>query len=235
MTAKRRALDGIWLRPERRPVGRPAQHSRAEITTAALRIADSEGLDAVSMRRVAAELGVGAASLYRYVETRDELLDLMTDATAAEYDFPPPTGDWLADLVAVGEQSRTILRRHPWLAALSLTRPVVGPNGVTVIEHVLAILAGHPGSPAVKLEAFAMLSGLTATSVLYEQAGGPALQERNVAYLTHAMTSGDHPRLAALIVQVQPAGTAPAAPVDPADRYPDLLTRVLSGILGGCP
>jgi AcrR family transcriptional regulator len=110
---------------------------------AVLRIADREGLDAVSMRRVAGELGVGAASLYRYMETRDELLDLMTDATAAEYDFPPPTGDWLADLVAVGEQSRTILRRHPWLAALSLTRPVIGPNGLTVIEHILAILAGR--------------------------------------------------------------------------------------------
>ena len=60
----------IWLRPERSAAGRPAQWSRAEITQVALRIADAEGLDAVSMRRVAAELGTGAASLYRYVETR---------------------------------------------------------------------------------------------------------------------------------------------------------------------
>jgi AcrR family transcriptional regulator len=233
----------IWLRPERAAVGRPAQHSRAEITAAALRIADAEGLDAVSMRRVAAVLGTGAASLYRYVETRDELLDLMTDATAAEYDLPAPSGDWLADLVAVGEQARAILRRHPWLAALSLTRPVIGPNAVAVIEHVLAVLAGHPATVTAKLEAFAMLNGLTATSVLYEQAGGPALQESNVAYLAHAITSGDHPRLAALVAQAQPPGQAqpsgPARPgelpatADPADRYADLLSRILLGLLGG--
>src|ERR1700727_1834999 len=122
MTAAERGAASIWLRPERSCVGRPAQLSRAEITAVALRIADAEGLDAVSMRRVAAELGTGAASLYRYVETRDELLDLMTDATAAEYDLtPPPPGhpgavDWLAGLVALGEQGRAILRRHRWLA-----------------------------------------------------------------------------------------------------------------------
>src|ERR1700761_1876534 len=116
---------GIWLRPERSPVGRPARYTRAEITAAALRLADAEGLDAVAMRRVAAELGTGAASLYRYVETRDELLDLMTDATAAEYDLPAPSDDgpaggWLAGLVAIGEQARAIGRRHRWLAGLTL-------------------------------------------------------------------------------------------------------------------
>lgn len=59
----------IWLRPEHAALGRPAERSRGEITAAAVTIADADGLDAVSMRRVAAELGTGAASLYRYVET----------------------------------------------------------------------------------------------------------------------------------------------------------------------
>jgi AcrR family transcriptional regulator len=240
--------ESIWLRPERAAVGRPAQHTRAEITAAALRIADADGLDAVSMRRVAAELGTGAASLYRYVETREELLDLMTDATAAEYDLSAPAGDWLAGLVAVGEQARAVLRRHRWLAALTLTRPVIGPNSLTVIEHVLEILASHPASLAAKMEAFAMLNGLTATWVLHEQAGGPALQARNIGYLMHAATSGDHPRLAELfghpqasepqlseragvpVGQPQPSEQAAA---DLADRYPDLLSRVLLGLLGG--
>ena len=227
----------IWLRPERAGVGRPAQHTRAEITGVALCVADAAGLDAVSMRRIAAELGTGAASLYRYVETRDELLDLMTDATAAEYDFSAPTGNWLADLVAIGEQSRAILRRHPWLAALSITRPVIGPNGVAVIEHFLAVLDGHPASVTAKLEAFAMINGLTATSVLYEQAGGSALTERNAAYLTHAMTSGDHPRLAALIAQARSpeSGQSGQGPADQADRYPYILSRVLLGLLGSQP
>jgi AcrR family transcriptional regulator len=225
------AAVSIWQRPERRPVGRPARHTRAEITAVALRVADAEGLHAVSMRRVAAELGTGAASLYRYVETRDELLDLMTDATAAEYRLGAPDGDWLAALVALGEQARVILRRHPWLAGLTLTRPVIGPGNIAVMEHFLAVLAGHPASLTAKLEAFALLNGLTATSVLYEQAGGPALQQRNVSYLGHAIASGEHPRLAELVAAAG-ASAAPPEPAETADRYPDLLARVLRGLLG---
>jgi AcrR family transcriptional regulator len=226
----------IWLRPERAAAGRPAQHTRAEITAAALRIADADGLEAVSMRRVAAELGTGAASLYRYVETRDELLDLMTDATAAEYRLRPPPGPagqlaagrWLTELVDLGEQARAIMRRHRWLAGLSLTRPVIGPSAVAVIERFLDILAGHPASLDAKFEAFAMLNGLTAASVLHEQAGGPALQDRNAGYLTHAIAAGGHPRLTELVTG-QPQAQADT---DPAGRYPDLLARVLVGLLG---
>lgn len=231
--ATERSAPSIWMRPERAAVGRPAQRSRAEITAVALDIADREGLDAVSMRRVAAELGTGAASLYRYVETREELLDLMTDATAAEYAPPAPTGDWLADLVTVGEQSRAILRRHPWLPGLSLTRPVIGPHGIALLEHVLAVLAGHPADLRTKMEAFAMINGLTAAFVLHEISGGSALQERNVAYLQHAVTSGEHPRLAELFAQ---ATRAPATePTDPASRYGDILAQVLVGLLGHHP
>jgi AcrR family transcriptional regulator len=225
-----RSALSIWMRPERAAVGRPAQRSRAEITAVALDIADREGLDAVSMRRVAAELGTGAASLYRYVETREELLDLMTDATAAEYALPEPTGDWLADLVAVGEESRAILRRHPWLPGLIITRPVIGPNGIALLEHVLAVLANHPADLRTKMEAFATLNGLTATFVLHEISGGSELQERNVAYLQHAIASGEHPRLAELFSRA--AQTPPAADADPAGSYGDMLARILPGVLG---
>lgn len=105
----------MWLRPEQSGVGRPARRSRAELTRAAVHVADREGLDAVTMRRVAAELDTGAGSLYRYVENREELLDLMADHVAGEYRFAEPTGDWLADLVDVGLQARDIHRRHPAL------------------------------------------------------------------------------------------------------------------------
>jgi AcrR family transcriptional regulator len=228
-----RSALSIWMRPERAAVGRPAQHSRAVITAVALGIADREGLDAVSMRRVAAELGTGAASLYRYVETREELLDLMTDATAAEYALPVPTGDWLADLVAVGEQSRAILRHHPWLPGLILTHPVIGPNGIALLEHVLAVLAGHPAGLQAKMEAFAMLNGLTAAFALHELSGGSQLQERNVAYLQYAATSGEHPRLAELLSQASQASPAEdAGLINPAELYGDMLARVLAGVLG---
>jgi AcrR family transcriptional regulator len=224
----------IWMRPERAMVGRPAQRSRAEITAAAVGLADRDGLDALSMRRVAAELGTGAASLYRYVETREELLDLMTDAVTGEYSLPEPSGDWLADLVAFGEQSRAILRRHPWLAGLVITRPVLGPHGVALMEYVLTVLAPHPADMAAKLEAFAMLNGITALFVQHELAGGSALQQRNVAYLHHAATSGEHPRLAQLLSQA-PVTAAPADSGDPADRYRRILARILAGLLGPAP
>ena len=217
----------IWMRQERSGVGRPAHWSRAEITAVALHVADAQGLDAVSMRRVAAELGTGAASLYRYVETREDLLDLMTDATCAEYEFAPPSGDWLTDLIAFGEQARVILRRHRWLAGLTMTRPVIGPNGTALIEHFLTLLEGHPAGIEAKLEAFGMLNGITAAFALQEQAD-PGLQARNLAYLSYALTSGRHPRLAALLSP--PAQLEP--PSELAGRYPDIIARVLTGLLG---
>jgi AcrR family transcriptional regulator len=226
-TAAEQPTASIWLRPERSAVGRPAQWSRAQITEVALRVADAEGLDAVSMRRVAAELGTGAASLYRYVETREDLLDLMTDATGAEYEYAPPTGDWLADLIAIGEQARLIFRRHRWLAGLALTRPVIGPNGTVLIEHVLTLLQQHPAGIEAKMEAFGMLNGITATFALQEQAG-QGLQARSLAYLGYALTSGTHPRLTALL---SPQAQLPP-PEQLADRYPDILARVLTGLLG---
>jgi AcrR family transcriptional regulator len=217
----------IWMRQERSAVGRPAQWSRAGITRVALRVADADGLEAVSMRRVAAELGTGAASLYRYVETREELLDLMTDAMAAEYELAPSSGDWLADVIAFGEQARAIFRRHRWLAGLTMTRPVIGPNAIAAIEHFLTLLQPHPASIEAKMEAFAMLNGFTAAFALLEQAD-PGLQTRNLAYLGHALASGSHPRLAALL---SPQAELPR-PEELTDRYPDLIARILTGLLG---
>src|SRR5262249_3339568 len=171
------AGDVIWMRQERAATGRPARHSRAEITAAAVTIADGEGLEAVSMRRVAAELGTGAASLYRHVDNREDLLDLMMDATGAEYRDTAPTRDWLADLLDLGDQARVIMRNHPWLPSLLLTRSVLGPNGLTLLEHFLEVLEGHPAGTAAKLEAFAVFSSVTALFVQHELTGGAARQQ----------------------------------------------------------
>ena len=226
--------DVIWMRPEHAATGRPAQRSRAEITAAAVTTADREGLDAVSMRRVATELGTGAASLYRYVDNREDLLDLMIDATGSEYVFAAPTGDWLADLLDIGDQARAIMRRHPWLPSLLITRSVLGPNGLVLLEHVLKALATHPASLAAKLEAFAILNTTTALFVQNELGGGSARQHRNAAYLNHALATGRHPQLAELLAPASPAQASPAeADAEPADRYRDVLARILSGLLAG--
>lgn len=215
----------IWMRPEQAVVGRPAERSRAEITTAAMALADQEGLEAVSMRRVAAALGTGAASLYRYVATRDDLVDLMMDRAASEYELGAPGGDWHADLLEVARQARRIMRRHPWLAALVVTRPTIGPCGTDLLEHVLDVLADHPADAAAKLEAFALLTALTAAFVQNELAAADPGSARTAAYLRHVAAAGDHPRLAALLADAAPpAGT-------PRDRFETALGRALSGLL----
>ena len=226
----------IWMRPEHAATGRPAKRSRAEITAAAIAIADREGLDAVSMRRVAADLGTGPASLYRYVETREDLLDLMIDATGAEYVFPRAAGNWLADVLEIGDQARAIMRRHPWLPSLLITRSVLGPNGLVLLEHVLDALAPHPAGTAAKLEAFAMLNTVTAVFVHNELTGGSDRQQRNAAYLQHALATGRHPRLAELLAPAATdPGPDPGPGPGPADRYRDIMARILTGLLAPQP
>ncbi|WP_037606194.1 TetR/AcrR family transcriptional regulator [Streptacidiphilus rugosus] len=213
----------IWLRPEQAPVGRPAERSRAEITAAAMELADREGLEAVTMRRVASVLGTGAASLYRYVATRDDLLDLMTDSTAAEYRLPAPTGDWEADLLAVADQARRIMRGHPWLPALVISRPALGPHGADLLEHVLDVLAEHPADAGRKVQAFALLGGLTALFVQNEVTATAAGAARQAAYLHHVAVAGHHPRIAGL--SASPADRAPS------DPFHTVLSRALAGVL----
>lgn len=215
----------IWLRPEQAPVGRPAERSRAEITAAAVELADREGLEAVSMRRVASALGTGAASLYRYVATRDDLLDLMIDSTASEYDLHPPSGAWQADLLTLAHQARQIMRRHPWLPAMVMSRPTLGPHGIDVLEHVLDVLADHPADPARKLEAFALLNGLTALFVQNEGAAADTGAVRQAAYLRHMAAAGNHPRIAALLGAAPPGSGSH-------DRFDAVLARTLTGVLG---
>jgi AcrR family transcriptional regulator len=215
----------IWMRPEHAKAGRPAERSRELVTAAAIKVADRHGLDAVSMRRVAAEIGTGAASLYRYIATRDDLLDLMADATGAEYELAAPSGNWLADLVGIANQARAIMLRHPWLPALVATRAALGPHGVDLVEHFLNVLTDHPAEPAAKLEVFGILMAVTATFVQHETSTDQAMRQRQATYLGHVAAAGRHPRLAALLAAATP-------PVDPAGQFAALIASILTGLLG---
>ncbi|MBO3742617.1 TetR/AcrR family transcriptional regulator [Actinoplanes flavus] len=213
----------VWLRERRTGVGRPAERSRAEVTAAAIALADREGLAAVSMRRVAAELGTGPASLYRYVDSRDDLLDLMTDEMATEYRLPEPGGPWLPALLEVYRQGRAVMLRHPWLPELLLTRSALGPHSTELLEHVLAILAAHPAGAGRKLEAFAVMTTLTAALTLNELNASSGAPQRQGAYLAHAIAAGRHPHLTAALA---------GGPPTPAPRFEDTVSRVLTGLLG---
>ncbi|MEV6349653.1 TetR/AcrR family transcriptional regulator [Actinoplanes sp. NPDC051851] len=213
----------VWLRERRTGVGRPAERTRAEVTAAAIALADREGLAAVSMRRVAAELGTGPASLYRYVDSRDDLLDLMIDEVAAAYRLPEPGGPWLPAMLEVYRQGRALMLRHPWLPELMQTRSTLGPHGVDLLEHVLTILAGHPAPVGRKLEAFAVLTTLTASLAVNELNGGSATRQHQTAYLAHVIAAGRHPHLTAALT---------GAPPDVAPNVEDTVARVLTGLLG---
>src|SRR5689334_18132683 len=115
------------MRPERNSRGPDPAYSREQITAAAVKIADAEGLEAVSMRRIAREVNAGAMSLYRYIGSKDDLIELMIDTVQGEEPLPERSGDWRADITAVADLMRAHLRRHPWLAAVSVGRPTFGP------------------------------------------------------------------------------------------------------------
>ncbi|HEX4061736.1 MAG TPA: TetR/AcrR family transcriptional regulator [Streptosporangiaceae bacterium] len=114
--------------------------SRDEIVKTAIKVADAEGAQAISMRRIARELNAGAMSLYWHVSSKDELLDFMLDAVEGEEEFPPVTGDWRTDLTAAAWTQRTALRRHEWLMDFIGGRPPLGPNTLRNLERSLATI-----------------------------------------------------------------------------------------------
>ncbi|MFB7667252.1 TetR/AcrR family transcriptional regulator [Kitasatospora sp. NPDC056138] len=217
----------IWLLPEHSGRGPRPAHSRASIAAAAVRIADAEGLDAVSMRKVAAELGAGTMSLYNYVPKKEHLFDLMVDQIAGEYELPTePSGDWRADLTALAGRQLAVLRRHGWAARLIATRPSLGPNGLRYTEHFLGALAGTELTGSAKMEAMSQLNGFLCQFAEWERSAtgsSPRWISDMVTYLQGVAMSGGYPRLA----QVLAEGPAPSGPDAVFDR---LLQRILTAI-----
>ncbi len=135
MTSSPKPPTLVWSKQPRTP--RRQAPSVERIVRTAVDLADAEGLDAVSMRRVATELASGTASLYRYIASHDDLLDLMIDAVLGESDPPTLSGDWRADLDAVARHLRSTLIRHPWLGAELTGRPALGANSLRLQDLAL--------------------------------------------------------------------------------------------------
>jgi AcrR family transcriptional regulator len=132
----------IWGRPERAARGPAPSLSREQIATAAVTLADAQGIEALSMRAMAAELGVGAASLYRYVASKDELIELMVDAViGSDLDFEI-RGDWREDLRSFAHSLREMTLRHPWMAVPNAGLRSLGPNQARRYEQVLGAIDG---------------------------------------------------------------------------------------------
>ncbi len=132
----------IWDRPERAGRGPAPSLSRDEIATAAVALADRRGIEAVSMRSLAVELGVGATSLYRYVARKDELIELMVDAVMGNDLQFEVRGDWRDDLRSFAQGLRAMTLRHPWMAVPSAGLRNFGPKTAGRYEQVLNTIDG---------------------------------------------------------------------------------------------
>ncbi|MDQ4025496.1 MAG: TetR/AcrR family transcriptional regulator C-terminal domain-containing protein [Actinomycetota bacterium] len=217
----------IWLRRERARRGPVPVHDRARIAAAAMRLADAGGLAEVTMRKVAATIGAGATALYRYVDNRDELLQLMLDTALDELRFPPITGDAHADLLALAHEQCTVCRRHPWMLDLLQTGLPMTPRGVAYLEHALAALQGADVPGRAKLETVAMVTATVAMVVRTELATGrptQAWEAEQEEYLRAVVAEGKHPHLAT-VVRSSPPGQ------ERADLLDRLLPRILAGLL----
>ncbi len=200
-------LWGTGERPTRGP--KPGLTLDAIVTTA-VTVADTDGLAAVSMRRVATELGVGTMSLYRYVPGKAELLDLMLDKVV-EFDLsahPPADQGWRAALTAVAHGSRRLYQQHPWLLQVDQARPILGPNALDGMEYALQGLSGTRLTGREKIHVLVALdgfvTGVTRVEVNQAQAekrsgiSDAAFWKAQEPVLTRVMESGRYPQLAAL-------------------------------------
>ncbi|WP_206322106.1 TetR/AcrR family transcriptional regulator C-terminal domain-containing protein [Streptomyces sp. HNM0575] len=194
----------VWTRP--RPEPRRRAPGVEQYVAAALAVADAEGLAAVSMRRVAGDLGSGTASLYRYITNRDELVDLMVDAAQGEDPLPESTGDWRADLGAVAHALRATLLRHPWLAGELAGRPALGPNSLRRSESALRAAVALTPDITPASQALGVVHAYVLGSVAAQQAHRRAEQrtglteeewQRSVGpYISEVLAAGEHPMLA---------------------------------------
>jgi len=227
----------IWSLPERGERGPRLRHSRADVAAAAIRIADAEGIAAVTMRRVAGELGTGTMSLYNYVPAKEHLVQLMADQAAAEYAYPPaPPPGSRAAIADLARQGRDIARRHPWLPSVMSPPPPMGPCTLRFIDYFLGLLAETGLDTAAKMETiavingFALMYGAMQAALDAERARtGITEQEQQAApvkILAEAAASGSYPNLAATL-------TAPSPRQRTADQnFESCLIRLIDGALG---
>jgi len=173
------------------------------------------------MRAVAGALGTTAGTLYRYLSSRDDLLDLMVDATLAELRLGlKSAGDWLVDLVALADQQLALYRRHPWLVEASTRGGTFGPNATNYFEDCLRIMVPLPCGTARKLEAVAMMTGVVSLF-----ARGVSEEAVNHSFNPFATANPElHPQLSAALREVTPTAVS-------SDLFERTVRSVLRGLL----
>jgi len=214
--------------------------SRAEIVSTAIAVADAEGPDAISMRRIARELGAGAMSLYWHVGSKEELLDLMLESIETEIEVPEPSGDWRADLGAFAHRTRAAMSRHRWAMEFIGGRPPSGPNDARNLERLLGLLDGLAddrltmnilGTVATYVMGAVMRDAQELRVQRDQERAAAALTEEQLGeeherYRKSFEASGRYPR----IVRLMESGIDPDDPATRDERFQFGLDCVLDGI-----
>jgi AcrR family transcriptional regulator len=175
-----RTLALLWRDPAAVPRHGPRQGLSIDaVVAAAIQVADTEGLEAVTMRRVAKALGVAPMTLYTYVPGKAELLDLMLDAAYTSMPRLNTSGQpWRRRLAAIAEENKALFENHPWAATISTIRPPLGPGMMAKYEHELSALEG------LELDDVLMDASLTYLLGFVQAWAGAAADARTVQHDT---------------------------------------------------
>ena len=235
-----RTLELLWRQQTDSPSRRGPRQGLSvdEIVEAAIALADAEGLDAVTMRRVAQALGVAPMTLYTYVPGKAELLDLMLDWVYRQMARTEVAeASWRARLEAVAHDNRRLFDAHPWAAAISTTRPPLGPGLMAKYEHELRAFDGT-GLDDIERDAaltfllgFVQASARAAADARAEKRESERSDEQwwaeNAPLLGRVLDEATYPTATRVGTAV---GAAHGAAYDPDHAYDFGLQRVLDGL-----
>ncbi|HEY3722806.1 MAG TPA: TetR/AcrR family transcriptional regulator C-terminal domain-containing protein [Acidimicrobiia bacterium] len=223
----------LWTRDE--PGARRPRFTRDDIAQAAMRIADTEGFDALSMRRLAVELDAGTMTLYHYVRTKDEVLTLLLDAVMAEVvlgpDEPMPAS-WREAMTTIAERSRASVQRHAWILDIA-DEPALGPNAVRHFDQSLEAVASLPISLAEKIDIVSAVDEYVFGFCLSARDGRHAddADTGMIEYVESLVATGEYPQLAALAAEY--GLDAAWEQIEEHRRDPDRFARNLRRLLDG--
>ena len=224
------------------PADRKPRYTREQIAGAALRIADQEGFSAVTMKRIAADLGAATMTLYYYVRNKSDIVALMQDAILADVLVPDEClrGTWREAITAITRRTRDVLMAHPWSLA-SLNEAQFGPNAMRHFEQSLATVSGTGLSVQAKFELIATIddyvsgNAMHAVESLTRAAMADADPEMVAAAVEHGidqLQTGDFPQLSAIYAESAQADDPPGPPMTEA-TLASQFERGLEALLDG--
>ena len=233
-------IDTVWARDEEQQAAGPQPLSREAIVAAAIEIADTDGLEAVSIRRLATKLDARPMSLYSHIERKGDLIDLMVDEVMGGAIIPggPPTDDWREALRQIAQRTRESTRAHPWMIAAAFRRPFLGPNALRHIDQSLAAVSSLPLPPerkrAVLLAIDTYTLGFVRWEVMSPKAGGgpraPAPRRRARAPTRSTPTSPPRRRAATTPTSPSSCGKKDMSLGVKAEKFEIGLEWLLTGI-----